>query len=298
MSAVNHLKHIATTHKTRLIGTFSLVALENILMVTYPLFGSFAIDGVVNGNLLQALSYAALVLVIWTVGSARRAVDTRTFTRIYAEMVTDIISREHRQKQHTSTITARVALSREFVDFFEQHLPMIITSLFNIIGAVVMLLFIETYSGITALIILLIFSWALPSYTKINDRLYFRLNNRLEKDVIIIEQNQPYHTAKHYSLLSKFRIKISNREASSYLIIGVAMAILFGVTLTLLTTKGATAGHIYAVISYLWGFAMSLDDAPSLVEQLSQIKDIGKRISLDDPNAADDEMDNNIKAAT
>ena len=41
------------------------------------------------------------------------------------------------------------------------------------------------------------------------------------------------------------------------------MCVLFGVTLTVLTLKqGVTAGHIYAVITYLWTFAISLDDAP------------------------------------
>ncbi|MDK4529862.1 ABC transporter six-transmembrane domain-containing protein [Kingella kingae] len=31
--------------------TFSLVAAENLLWATYPLFGSFAIDAIVSGSL-------------------------------------------------------------------------------------------------------------------------------------------------------------------------------------------------------------------------------------------------------
>lgn len=59
------------------------------------------------------------------------------------------------------------------------------------------------------------------------------------------------------------------------------MAILFGVTLTVLMLKnGVTAGHIYAVIAYLWIFAISLDDMPRLVEELSKLKDIGKRVEV------------------
>ena len=42
--------------------------------------------------------------------------------------------------------------------------------------------------------------------------------------------------------------------------------------------KTVQAGHIYAVITYLWGFAMSLDDMPRLVEKFSELKDIGKRV--------------------
>lgn len=40
------------------------------------------------------------------------------------------------------------------------------------------------------------------------------------------------------------------------------------------------AGHIYSVSTYLWMFAMSLDDVPRLVEQYSNLKDISERVNL------------------
>lgn len=49
--------------------------------------------------------------------------------------------------------------------------------------------------------------------------------------------------------------------------VGVAMSLLFGPALTLMTLKGnGSTGHIYAVSTYLWMFAMSLDDVARLVE--------------------------------
>ncbi|MGQ8593917.1 hypothetical protein ACUTFK_29150, partial [Klebsiella pneumoniae] len=42
------------------------------------------------------------------------------------------------------------------------------------------------------------------------------------------------------------------------------------------------AGHIYSVMTYMWMFATSLDDAPQLLEKFSQLRDIGKRVSTDD----------------
>lgn len=73
MNAWHNLKQIARNNKARLIGTFTLVLAENLLLLTYPVFGGFAINGVLEGNLGKALSYAAVILVIWTVGSVRRA---------------------------------------------------------------------------------------------------------------------------------------------------------------------------------------------------------------------------------
>ncbi|HDX1181349.1 TPA: ABC transporter six-transmembrane domain-containing protein [Pasteurella multocida] len=283
MSAIHNLKHIGIQHKKQLIGTFTLVLLENLMLMTYPIFGGFAINGVVAGNLSQALTYSAVVLVMWLIGSARRAVDTRTFTRIYAAIVVPLIVQQRQQGELTSTVSARVALSREFVDFFEQHLPVLITSVISIAGAVLMLLVIEFWSGLTALVILLFFALLAPRYTHTNDRLYFKLNNHLENDVKMIERSHTPHLTRHYDFISRLRIIISNREALSYLLVGIAMAILFGVTMAILTfTHEVSAGHIYAVISYLWTFAMSLDDIPRLLEQFSQIKDIGKRVKIEE----------------
>ncbi len=276
------LKSIAVQHKKRLSITFSLVMAENLLLLLYPLVGSFAVNAVLQGNLVSALVYAVMVLIIWAVGSARRAVDTRAFTRIYSELAVPVIVNQRLKGFDTSTTTARVALSREFVNFFEQHLPILITSLFSIIGAVVMLLLIEFWSGVVALLIVLGFGLVLPKFIKANDNLYFKLNNRLEKEVDCVERANQYELIKHYRLVERLRILISNREALSFLCIGIAMCVLFGVTLTVLTlTKGVTAGHIYAVITYLWTFAISLDDMPRLVEELSKLKDIGKRVEVE-----------------
>lgn len=40
------------------------------------------------------------------------------------------------------------------------------------------------------------------------------------------------------------------------------------------------AGHVYAVITYLWAFAMSIDDMPRFVEKFSELKDIGNRVEV------------------
>ncbi|QPB41922.1 ABC transporter six-transmembrane domain-containing protein [Rodentibacter haemolyticus] len=280
-NALDNLKSIAKNNKRRLFITFFFVTLENILFLTYPLFGSFAVNAMMQGDIWLSLTYSLVVLVIWGIGATRRAIDTRAFARIYAELAVPVVLNQREKGLDTSAITARVALSRQFVDFFEQHLPTLIMSSFSIIGAALMLLLIEFWSGVTAFAILFFFMILLPKYAKTNDLLYLKLNNRLEKEVQMIEKSDPYQLDKHYDLLAKLRIRLSNREAMGYLWIGVSAAILFGVTVVqLATTQGVQAGHIYAVITYLWTFAMSLDDAPRLLEEFSNLKDIGKRVEV------------------
>ena len=275
------LKHIGKTHRKRLIATFSLVGLENLLMLIYPVFGGWTINAVIEGNVWQAMLYGLVVLLMWLVGAARRVADTRTFTRIYTEIAVPVVLEQRQREAPHSAVTARVALSREFVSFFEEHLPIAATSLVSIFGACIMLLGLEFWVSVLAVGILALFLWLLPRFAAISENLYFRLNNCLERDNHFIQKGNERQLYQHYGLVARLRVLISNREASGYLCIGVAMSILFGFAFVHMTLKGfGNAGHIYSVSTYLWMFAMSLDDVPRLVEQYSNLKDIGQRGEL------------------
>ena len=281
------LKHIGKTHRKRLIITFSLVGLENLLMLIYPVFGGWAINAVIEGNVWQAMLYGLVVLLMWLVGATRRIADTRTFTRIYTEIAVPVVLEQRQREAPHSAVTARVALSREFVSFFEEHLPIAATSLVSIFGACIMLLGLEFWVGVLAVGILALFLWLLPRFAAISENLYFRLNNCLERDNHFIQKGNERQLYQHYGLVARLRVLISNRETSGYLCIGIAMSILFGFAFVHMTLKGfGNAGHIYSVSTYLWMFAMSLDDVPRLVEQYSNLKDIGQRVELSEKGLA------------
>ena len=279
------LKHIGQTHRRKLITTFSLVGLDNLLLLVYPVFGGWAINAVMEGNVWQAMLYGVVVLLMWIIGAARRIADTRTFTKIYTEIAVPVVLEQRKREVPHSAITARVALSREFVSFFEAHLPIAATSLVSIFGACMMLLILEFWVGVLAVAILALFLWLLPRFAAISENLYFHLNNRFERDNHLIRDGNEHQLYRHYGWFTKLRVLISNREALGYLSIGMAMSVLFGFAFIHMTLKGyGSAGHIYSVSTYLWMFAMSLDDVPRLVEQYSNLKDIGQRVELSEEN--------------
>lgn len=279
------LKHIGQTHRRKLITTFSLVGLDNLLLLVYPVFGGWAINAVMEGNVWQAMLYGVVVLLMWIIGAARRIADTRTFTKIYTEIAVPVVLEQRKQEVPHSAITARVTLSREFVSFFEEHLPIAATSLVSIFGACMMLLILEFWVGVLAVAILALFLWLLPRFAAISENLYFHLNNRFERDNHLIRDGNEHQLYRHYGWFAKLRVLISNREALGYLSIGMAMSVLFGFAFIHMTLKGyGSAGHIYSVSTYLWMFAMSLDDVPRLVEQYSNLKDIGQRVELSEEN--------------
>ena len=278
-SASQTLKAIAKAYPGKLFCTLSLVALENALLLAYPLFAGFAVDSILRGDASSALFYAAVVMAFWVVGAARRALDTRTFTRIYADLAVPVILNQRLQNHSTSKAAARVVLARDFVDFFEKHVPVIATALVSIVGAAAMLLVIEPWVGLACFAALLLCIILLPRFARRNEQLHERLNNRLEKEIGLVEKVGAQTLRRHYQLLSRLRIWLSDREAVAYLFLGALAALLFIVAISQLALSPAVkAGHVYAVMTYLWTFASSLDEAPGMVDQLARLKDIGKRV--------------------
>ncbi|MGC0835516.1 ABC transporter six-transmembrane domain-containing protein [Pantoea agglomerans] len=279
-SAILTLKMLGRRHSRKLFLTLLLVVAENVMYLLYPLLAGFAINAILSGRTWHAVLYAVMVFIMWAIGAARRSVDTRTFARIYAGLAVPVIVAQRNENQSASTIAARVALSREFVDFFEKHLPVLITSLASMTGAAMMLLAIEFWTGAGCLAILLFFACFLPGFTRKNDVLFGRLNNRLEKEVSFVSNANAASLDRHYGVLASLRIRLSDREAWGYLAIGSVAALLFAVTIAVMSNRGGTnAGHIYSVMTYMWMFAMSLDDGPQLLEKYSQLKDIGRRVN-------------------
>lgn len=275
------LKFIAVQNYKKLAITFCLVLLENVLFTLYPLIAGWAINKIIERDIILALSYAFVVLLGWSIGAARRKIDTQVFATIYADLCVKVIIGEKARNSDVSSISARVGLSREFVNFFEEHFPVFFTSLASIFGAFIMLLYLEMYVGICCIIVI-VFLWLnLKRFVVKNDRLYFKLNNRIENNVNVIEKSSDYHARRHYDITSLIRIKISNQEAFGYFIIGIIGFLLFGTAIVLLSTNGANAGHIYSVLTYLWTFCMGLDDAPRLLQHFSQLKDISKRVNAE-----------------
>ena len=163
-----------------------------------------------------------------------------------------------------------------------EHLPQSITSILSIAGACLMLMVLEWSIGLFSLLILLLFLLLLPWFSRMSEGLYGRLNNRLEQDNHHIRQSDANRLWRHYRLVARLRVLISNHEALGYFLIGTAMSVLFGFSFVYLSLHGyQSAGHVYSITTYLWMFAMALDDASRLVENYSNLKDIAQRAQVE-----------------
>jgi len=279
-TASQTLKALFKAHYCRLTLALGLVVAENVLMLVHPLCAGFAVDALLRDDIHSALIYAGIVLSFWVFGALRRIADTRIFTSIYAKLAVPVILAQRTRQQSLSATAARAVLARELVDFFEKQVPTIATTVVSLFGAIGMLVFLEARVGLACLAMLTVFGTLLPYFASRSEVLHRRLNNRLEREVGLVgRQVSRPALMRHYQMLSRLRVALSDREAIAYLSVGSAATLLFAFAIAELSRKeGLSAGHIYSVMAYLWAFVGSVDEAASMVDQMARLKDIGKRI--------------------
>lgn len=199
--------------------TFGLLGLENALFLVYPLLGGFAIDAMLKGDALAASSYALMVLAFYAVGALRRAVDTRVFSIVYARLAAEVAADQHGRGESASRVVARVDLAREFVGFFQDHLPMLATSVISIFGAVAMLAWLNPWLGLASSLALALVLVALPAFARHNEGLQARVNDQREREVDVLSHGRA--VLRHFTLLSRLQVRLSDLEAGAYMALGL-----------------------------------------------------------------------------
>jgi ABC-type multidrug transport system fused ATPase/permease subunit len=90
--------------------------------------------------------------------------------------------------ESTSRVVARVGLAREFVEFFQDHLPMLATSVISIFGAVAMLAWLDLTLGLASGLALALVLVALPAFARRNELLHTRVSDQREREVDVLSK--------------------------------------------------------------------------------------------------------------
>jgi ABC-type multidrug transport system fused ATPase/permease subunit len=268
-------------YRLKLALTYTLSVTENGLNVLYPFLTGFAIDGVLSGAWISV----APLLVTWSVhlavGLFRHVYDTRVFTRVYADLATNLVERQRAQGTNAAHLAARVALSREVVDFLEADVPAIAASVVHFVGAVAMLCVLSRWVGALAILALGPIALFTFCFGRASLRLNAALNDRLEREVELVGRGSAAVIRRHFEHRLRFwRVRISDAEAKVWGGIEIIQIGLTLATLALLAREGTgtAAGAIYAVLAYVWTYGESVNDLPTLVQKLSRLKDIAARL--------------------
>jgi ABC-type multidrug transport system fused ATPase/permease subunit len=274
------LKGIFLRFKWKMSLTFILLILENLGKVIQPLVLGIAINDLLEKKHDGVYLFSAIYLLGFLIATVRRYLDTRIYTKIYSTIASEMTFEQIERDTPISTVTARSSLIKELVDFFEHDLTQAISSLINVIGALVMIAIIDIniFIGCLISIAIIVLIYMLSS----NKILHFNvgINNELEKRVDVLESKNTPSIIRHYRNISKWMVKLSDIETLNF---GIIEIVLFSLSIFALysaaSSDNTTVGSIFSTLTYILEFSGGVFMLPIVFQQLIRLQEISDRIS-------------------
>ncbi|MEM1111835.1 MAG: ABC transporter six-transmembrane domain-containing protein [Pseudomonadota bacterium] len=274
------LQSIFLRFKWRISLTLSLVILETLLALLYPLFIGWAINGLLDDSFDGIYWLAGLGVASVLMGVARRFYDTRIYSHIYRIITPEMVAREKAKGQPVSKIAARSSLLTELVEFFENALPEVIEAIVGLVGVLIILstINLSVFLASLALLALVVIIYLFTG--KLNYRLNAGYNNELEHQVDAIRQADMRQVHRHFRRLMRWNIKLSDLETVTYLVLWMGVVGLFVYAPVAAIDGGIVDyGLIVALLMYVFDFIEKVSALPLYVQQLIRLKEIANRIS-------------------
>ena len=265
--------------RLRLLFTYILFNVENLLRVFEPLALGLAVDGLLHSRYSGLVVFATVRVVCLLTGIGRQMFDTRLFAGIYARLASDVASNQRRMKSETSVAVARSSMSREIVEFFERYLPIIASTLYTIGGSLAMLGWYDL--RLTGCCLLLVIPATALSivHGRRSAQLNSSLNDELERQTDVISRGRRQEILRHYDSLADVQVALSDAIAVNFGVIGsLALVLMIGVLLVACRVPDMMPGDLLAISRYVWMFAIGLDQMPLLVERAGRLRDIARRL--------------------
>ncbi len=277
-------REIFRANKWRLLLTYALFNVENIIALLQPAVLGFAINGLLRDDDRGLMWFVAQHIAHVAIGSARRAYDTRCFSRIVARLATNVVTASRAAGGDVSTVAARAALSRELVDFYEIHVPTIVASLYAMGGGLVMLLFYDpTVAAMCVCLLAPVVVIQRRAWGPVGV-LMRKINDRYEREINVIERGGRRRVAGHFQLLSRWRVRLSDIETRNFAMMEAFVLVVMAAALIRFCANPlANPGSIFSVFVYVITFVSGMDTAPMLMQAWSRIRDISRRVGAELP---------------
>ncbi len=285
---------LVSRFRWRIGATAALVLIEAAIDLLFPLFIGIAINGLLDGDRTGVIALGGLGLVALTVGSARRFFDTRAYSGIFETIGAEMVARERLRKTETSAIAARTTLLGEFVDFLEDSMPALVTTLIGTVGALIIIAGLNTNVFLACLALL---SLTLATYWangRRNYRLHAGYNDELEQQVSAIAADDQAAVTRHFKTLMRWNRKLSDLETVSYVVIWLGViALLVYAPLEVIQPGETDYGYAFSAILYVFQYIEALIALPLFIQQAIRLREISARLAdrPADPDVADHRLE-------
>jgi ABC-type multidrug transport system fused ATPase/permease subunit len=261
-------------------GTYGLTVAENLCMLAYPTLTGRAVDQLLQRR-YEGLAWLVGVWLLHLVLSfTRQRLDTRVFMGLYAAVASHMVGAQQAGGQALSTVSARVDMVRDVVGFFEKEVPMVLHNLLAVVGSLTMLFVYDRDAGFIAMAVLLPMGVVNAWYWRRAVRLNQGIHNQIEREVQDIASASPFRVRRHFLLLRRWRIKLSDAESWTWAVTELAlMGALVWILVDFTQSPAFTAGAVYAVLAYVYDYLEGLNQVPTVVNSLARLKDVRRRLA-------------------
>lgn len=276
------LRSLLSRFRWRIIFTMALVLAGAIIDLLFPLFIGFAINGLLVQDTMPLVALGALGVSALVIGSGRRFYDTRAYAGIYTIIATEMVANEQQKETPLSGIAARATLLTEFVEFLENSLPMIVTSVMGVVGVLIIILSLNTSVFWAALALLILMIAIYVATGRWNFEFNKRYNDQLEEQVDVLSSQKLDLIETHFKLVMRWNIRLSDLETFNYVLIWLGIiALLVYSPVAVIDGGEDNFGTIFSTIMYVFQYIDAIVMLPFFIQQIIRLQEISARLSGD-----------------
>jgi ABC-type multidrug transport system fused ATPase/permease subunit len=255
---------------------------------------SFFVPKELGPFLPPMIPWVLLFIISSVVGAIRRMYDMKVYTRMFADLSSDVVAQQLEQGVELSKIAGRSTLAWQNIEFFQYNLPEIFEQLINVGGAILALSIFDWRIAIIGGGLVMLVALSSKIYMRSVMKYQTSLNDLHEQEYNMFATKDPLVIKNYYNDISGLEVKYSKRSAASYGIIRFLLLIMFVGTLYVsLDLDRFTIGEIYSIVAYVWTFVAASEYIPYLSEKWVDLKDTTRRLQsgniFDEETEADDE---------
>lgn len=254
---------------------------EDIQQIQHPV--SFFLPKDIAPFIPAMMPWVILYIISSSVGAWRRYYDTKIYTRMFANLSSEVVAKQLKMGEDISKIAGRSSLAWGNIEFFQYSLPEFIEQLINVGGAIgALAIFDWRLATVGAALVLIVI---------VTNRFYMRnvgkyqatLNDMHEQEYNTFATRDPSIIKKYYTDISGLEVKLSNRAATNYGMLRFLLLFMFLTTLYIsLDLDRFTIGEIYSIVAYVWTFVTASEYIPYLSEKWVNLRDVTRRLETDD----------------
>ncbi len=226
------------------------------------------------------IPWIILFLVNSGLGAFRRIYDTRIYTRMFANLSSDVVARQLAQGEELSKVAARSSMAWHNIEFFQYNVPEFLEQLVGVTGAVIALGIFDWRLSLVGGIVIVLVLLGSRYYMRAMLLIQVKLHDWYEQEFNIFSTREPAKIRQYYRDISDLEIKYSTRSTASYSVIRFFLLVMFLTTLYIsIDLDRFTIGALYSIVAYVWSFVTATEYIPYLSEKWVALKDASRRIT-------------------